>query len=127
MAIYIVYALILALVQIWIVPAAFNMKNFPWLGSNRDEPMPNELSIMGGRASRASTNLQESLPAFLALALLSMQLGVEAEAAVSGLACWWLAFRVAHLIAYIAGIALVRTLLWVGSIVLLIMMALALV
>ena len=125
MAIYIIYALILALVQIWIVPAAFNMKNFPWLGSNRDEPMPNELSIMGGRASRASINLQESLPAFLALALLSMQLGVEA--AVTGLACWWLAFRVAHLIAYIAGIALVRTLLWVGSIVLLIMMALALV
>tara|TARA_B110001454_G_C12505968_1_gene344742 strand:+ start:160 stop:537 length:378 start_codon:yes stop_codon:yes gene_type:complete len=125
MATYIIYALILALVQIWIVPAAFNMKNFPWLGSNRDDPMPNELSIMGGRASRASANLQESLPAFLALALLSMVL--EVETAVTGLACWWLAFRVAHLIAYIAGVALVRTLLWVGSIVSLVMMALALV
>ena len=123
MATYIVLALLLAIVQIWVVPAAFNMKNFPWLGSNRDEPMPNELSVMGGRASRASTNLQETLPAFLALALLSMQLSVD----VTGLAFWWLILRVGHLIAYIAGVALVRTLLWLGSIVTLIMMALALI
>ena len=123
MTTYIIYALLLALVQIWIVPAAFNMKNFSWLGSNRDEPMLNELSIMGGRASRASINLQESLPAFLALALLSMQLSVD----VTGLACWWLAFRVGHVIAYIAGIGKLRTLLWVGSIGSLVMMALALV
>jgi len=123
MATYIVYALLLAIVQIWIVPAAFNMKNFPWLGSNRDEPMPHELSVMGGRAARASKNLQESLPAFLALALLSMHLSVD----VTGLACWWLILRVGHLIAYIAGVALVRTLLWAGSIVSLVMMALALV
>jgi uncharacterized MAPEG superfamily protein len=115
--------LLLALVQIWVVPSAFNMKNFPWLGSNRDEPMPNELSVMGGRASRASINLQESLPAFLALALLSMQLSVD----VTGLAFWWLILRVGHLIAYISGIALVRTLLWLGSLVTLIMMALALI
>lgn len=120
---YIVYALLLALVQIWVVPAAFNMKNFPWLGSNRDEPMPNELSVMGGRASRASINLQESLPAFLALALLSMQLSVD----VTGLAFWWLILRVGHLVAYIFGVALVRTLLWLGSLVTLIMMALALI
>tara|TARA_B100000214_G_C23873512_1_gene583798 strand:- start:530 stop:901 length:372 start_codon:yes stop_codon:yes gene_type:complete len=123
MATYIILALLLAIVQIWVVPAAFNMKNFPWLGSNRDEPMPNELSVMGGRASRASTNLQETLPAFLALALLSMQLSVD----VTGLAFWWLILRVGHLIAYIAGVALVRTLLWLGSIVTLIMMALALI
>ena len=123
MATYIVLALLLAIVQIWVVPAAFNMKNFPWLRSNRDEPMPNELSVMGGRASRASTNLQETLPAFLALALLSMQLSVD----VTGLAFWWLILRFGHLIAYIAGVALVRTLLWLGSIVTLIMMALALI
>jgi uncharacterized MAPEG superfamily protein len=52
-----------------------------------------------------------------------MQLSVD----VTGLACWWLAFRVGHLIAYIAGIALLRTLTWFGSIASLIMMALALV
>ena len=122
MATYIVYALLLTIIQIWIVPAAFNMKNFSWYTTNRDEPMP-ETSVMAGRAIRAASNLQESLPAFLALALLSMHLSVD----LTGLAFWWLILRVAHLITYIAGIALLRTLSWVGSLITLIMIALALV
>ena len=122
MSTYIVYALLLAIIQIWVVPAAFNLKNFSWYTTNRDEPMP-ETSVMAGRAMRAATNLQESLPAFLALALLSMHLSVD----LTGLAFWWLIFRVAHLITYIAGIALLRTLSWLGSLVTLIMMALALI
>jgi len=122
MATYIVYALLLTIIQIWVVPAAFNIKNFSWYTTNRDEPMP-ETSIMAGRANRAATNLQESLPAFLALAILSMHLSVD----LTGLAFWWLIFRVAHLITYIAGIALLRTLSWLGSLVTLVMMALALI
>ncbi len=122
MATYIVYALLLAIIQIWVVPAAFNLKNFSWYTTNRDEPMP-ETSVMAGRAIRAATNLQESLPAFLALALLSMHLSVD----LTGLAFWWLVLRIAHLITYIAGIALLRTLSWLGSLVTLIMMALALI
>ena len=122
MATYIVYALLLAIIQIWVVPAAFNLKNFSWYTTNRDEPMP-ETSVMAGRAMRAATNLQESLPAFLALALLSMHLSVD----LTGLAFWWLLLRIAHLITYIAGIALLRTLSWLGSLVALIMMALALI
>ena len=122
MATYIVYALLLAIIQIWVVPAAFNLKNFSWYTTNRDEPMP-ETSVMAGRAMRAATNLQESLPAFLALALLSMHLSVD----LTGLAFWWLILRVAHLITYIAGIALLRTLSWLGSLDTLIMMALALI
>ena len=122
MATYIVYSLLLAIIQIWVVPAAFNVKNFSWYTTNRDEPMP-ELSVMAGRAIRAATNLQESLPAFLALALLSMHLSVD----LTGLAFWWLILRVTHLITYIAGIALLRTLSWLGSLVTLVMMALALV
>ncbi|MBA4692611.1 MAG: MAPEG family protein [SAR86 cluster bacterium] len=122
MATYIVYALLLTIIQIWIVPAALNMKNFSWYTTNRDEPMP-ETSVMAGRAIRAATNLQESLPAFLALALLSMHLSID----LTGLAFWWLILRVVHLVTYIAGIALLRTLSWLGSLVTLIMMALALV
>ncbi len=122
MVTYIVYALLLAIIQIWVVPAAFNLKNFSWYTTNRDEPMP-EKSVMAGRAMRAATNLQESLPAFLALALLSMHLSVD----LTGLAFWWLILRIAHLITYIAGIALLRTLSWLGSLVTLIMMALALI
>jgi uncharacterized MAPEG superfamily protein len=123
MTTYIIAALLLALLQTWLIPASFNMKNFPWLGSNRDEPMPHELTIMAGSAMRANTNLQETLPIFLALALLSMQLSVD----ITGLACWWLAFRVGHVVTYIAGFARVRTLLWLGSIVCLVMMALVLI
>ena len=122
MATYIVYALVLTIIQIWVVPAAFNLKNFSWYTTNRDEPMP-ETSVMAGRAIRAATNLQESLPAFLALALLSMHLSID----LTGLAFWWLILRVVHLVTYIAGIALLRTLSWLGSLVTLIMMALALV
>ena len=122
MATYIVYALLLAIIQIWVVPAAFNLKNFSWYTTNRDEPMP-ETSVMAGRAMRAATNLQESLPAFLALALLSMHLSVD----LTGLAFWWLILRIAHLITYIAGIALLRTISWLGSLITLIMMALALI
>jgi uncharacterized MAPEG superfamily protein len=122
MATYIVYALLLAIIQIWVVPAAFNLKNFSWYTTNRDEPMP-ETSVMAGRAMRAATNLQESLPAFLALALLSMHLSVD----LTGLAFWWIVLRIAHLITYISGIALLRTLSWLGSLVTLIMMALALI
>ena len=122
MATYIIYALLLTIIQIWVVPAAFNIKNFSWYTTNRDEPMP-ETSVMAGRAIRAATNLQESLPAFLALALLSMHLSVD----LTGLAFWWLILRVTHLVTYIAGIALLRTLSWLGSLVTLIMMALALV
>ena len=122
MATYIVYALLLAIIQIWVVPAAFNLKNFSWYTTNRDEPMP-ETSVMAGRAIRAAANLQESLPAFLALALLSMHLSVD----LTGLAFWWLILRVAHLITYVAGIALLRPLSWIGSLITLIMMAIALV
>ena len=122
MATYIVYALLLAIIQIWVVPAAFNLKNFSWYTTNRDEPMP-ETSVMAGRAMRAATNLQESLPAFLALALLSMHLSVD----LTGLAFWWLILRIAQLITYIAGIALLRTISWLGSLITLIMMALALI
>ena len=125
MTTYIIAALLLALLQTWLIPASFNMKNFPWLGSNRDDPMPHELTVMAGRAMRANTNLQETLPIFLALALLSMQQQPPVD--LTGLACWWLAFRVGHVVTYIAGFARVRTLLWLGSIVCLVMMALALI
>jgi len=123
MTTYIIAALLLAFLQTWLLPASFNMKNFPWLGSNRDEPMPHELTVMAGRAMRANTNLQETLPIFLALALLSMQLDID----VTGPAFWWLILRVVHVVTYIAGFARIRTAVWLGSVVCLVMMALALI
>ena len=63
------------------------------------------------RALRASDNLKETLPAFLALVLLAM--AVEKD--VSNLACWWLIFRVAHGVCYLFKINYVRTLAWLGA------------
>ena len=117
----IVMSLFLAILQIWIIPMILNMKNMNWLLSNREES--DKPSEMLARARRASTNLQESLPAFLALALLSMIVSVD----VTYAACWWLIFRVAHGATYYAGITYVRTLAWFGSIGSLIAMACALV
>jgi uncharacterized MAPEG superfamily protein len=117
----IVMSLVLAILQIWIIPMVLNMKNMDWLLSNREESdAPPE---MLARARRASTNLQESLPAFLALALLSMIISVD----VTSAACWWLIFRVIHGATYIMGITYVRTLAWFGSIGSLIAMAYALI
>ena len=71
----IVMSLVLAILQIWIIPMVLNMKHMNWLLSNREDS--DEPSEMLARARRASTNLQESLPAFLALALLSMIISVD--------------------------------------------------
>jgi uncharacterized MAPEG superfamily protein len=67
--------------------------------------------------------LQESFPSFLALAVLSIVLQVDNY----DLALYWLGFRVAFLVSYVAGIIYVRTLFWLGSIICLIMMAVALI
>jgi uncharacterized MAPEG superfamily protein len=46
---------------------------------------------------------------------------------VTNAACWWLVFRVAHGVCYLAGIAYVRTLAWFGALGSLIAMALQLI
>ncbi|MEE2782515.1 MAG: MAPEG family protein [Pseudomonadota bacterium] len=117
----IICALVLALLQFWIIPMLFNLHNFNYLLSSRDEPAPED-SVKLGRTRRAAVNLQESLPAFLALAILSIVLEVDN----TDLAMWWLGFRAAFVVSYILGITYVRTLLWAGSLVCLVMMAIAL-
>ena len=121
MTLLIICALALALLQSWIIPMLFNLHNFNYLLSSRDEPAPED-SVKLGRARRAAVNLQESLPAFLTLAILSMVLEVDN----TDLAMWWLCFRAAFVVSYILGITYVRTLLWTGSLVCLVMMAIAL-
>ena len=122
MTLLIVCALGLTILQIWLIPMLLNMNNVQYLISNRDEAPP-EASVTLGRVRRAATNLQESLPAFLALAIHSIVVEVDN----SSLALYWLGFRIAYLLSYIAGITYVRTLFWLGSIICLIMMAVALV
>ena len=118
----IVCVLGLAIAQIWLIPMLLNLGSMQYLISNRDDIAPGD-SVRLGRVRRAATNLQESLPAFLALAVLSVVLEVDNY----NLALYWLGFRVGYLLSYVFGIIYVRTLFWMGSIICLIMMAAALV
>jgi len=117
MEIYIILALVLALLQIWIIPMVLNLQNFDWLISNRDEQLDDSPVLL--RSRKAYANLLESLPAFLALALLSMMKEID----LTDMACWWLVFRAIHGASYMAGITYLRTLAWFGALGALITMA----
>ncbi len=121
MTFLIIMALVLALVQFWIAPTIFSLGRLDYLLSNRDENDPNE-SLYCARAKRAAANLQESLPAFLVLGVLS----IVSEVDNSVLMTYWLLLRTAFAISYIAGTIYIRTILWLGSLACLVMMALAL-
>ena len=117
------FILLLALFQIWLIPMMLNSKNVNWQISNRDNEPEYPPSLMLSRAIKAKDNLKETLPIFLALAVWS----IAAEVDISGLAMWWLILRIAHGALYMAGIGIIRTLVWLSSIIILIMMALALI
>ena len=117
----IIMSLVLAILQIWLIPMTINIKNLDWMIGNREASI--EETPLLARANKAGSNLQESLPAFLALALLSMILNID----VTNAACWWLIFRVAHGVCYVGGIKYFRTLAYFGSIGSLIAMACALI
>jgi len=117
----IIGALILLLVHAWLLPMMFSMKHAVWLLSSRDEVV--EFSVHALRAKRAAINYMESLPAFLALALLAKIDGVD----LGDLPMYWLICRAVYALLYLAGTPVVRSLVWIASLGILIMMALALI
>lgn len=76
-----------------------------------DAPEPNKL---GGRAARAQDNLAESLPIFLALALLHEIHGTQDGLAGQGAALFFFA-RVAYVPAYLSAIPGLRTVMWAAA------------
>lgn len=85
----------------------------------RDHPRP--LTVVGGRAERALANMREALPIFLALALMNMITGTAAAMALTG--GWiFLVARLLYVPAYLSGVPVIRTLIWVGGWVGLVMM-----
>ena len=85
----------------------------------RDHQPP--LTVVGGRAARALANMQEALPVFLALALMNMIVGTAAAMALTGAWVFFIA-RLLYVPAYLAGVPVIRTLIWVGGWVGLVMM-----
>ena len=120
-------ALALALLQILLLPVFLNFvlldkelykANVRYLLSNRDDPT--QMPVPVQRVSRAATNLQETLPLFLALVILGIIAGQDLVA----LGYSWLALRVAYLLCYSYGIEKIRSLIWIASVIVLVMMAL---
>ena len=86
-----------------------------WNVGARDEALP-EANVMTGRTMRAQANFQETFPIAI-VALLGVVLAnkTSAETAIGG---WiWLGARVVYLPLYVAGIRVVRTIVWTVSIV----------
>ena len=79
---------------------------------NRDHMRP--LTVTGQRAARALVNMQEAMPVFLALALMNLIVAPEATMANTG-ALVFLIARTLYVAIYIAGIPVVRTLVWAVS------------
>lgn len=129
MVLIILLVLALFVVQT-LLPASFRFMAGGDLGAKlatalgpRDNPPPQ--SLIGARAERALANLHEALPVFLALALMNLILGTAAAMATTGATIFLLA-RVLYVPAYLAGIPGLRTLIWLGSWVGLVMMLLPL-
>jgi uncharacterized MAPEG superfamily protein len=109
MSLMIIAALLLTLFQLWLLPASLGIKEVQYMISSRDNP-PHQ-SQLQLRTARAGINLQESLPAFLALCLLALiqQVDLTQAAAV------WLVLRVIYVPCYLLGILYVRSAVWMGS------------
>ena len=90
----------------------------------RDHQAP--LTVVGGRAERALANMHEALPVFLALALMNMIVGTAAATAITGAWVFFIA-RLLYVPAYLSGVPVIRTLIWVAAWVGLVMMVLPLV
>jgi len=115
MTFWILAALVLYFVQT-LLPVTFRYRGSPESMKSRDV-MP-EATPLVGRAERALVNVGEAMILFLPLALLTL----EAEGATLGAALFVIA-RAAHLIVYLAGVAYLRTAVWVVSLVGLVIMA----
>lgn len=91
---------------------------------NRDN-LP-EVSVVAGRPERAKNNMLEALPIFLALALLALvKSGDTSNAAHAALI--FLIARVIYVPAYVSGVPMLRSLVWLVGIAGLVMMALTLI
>jgi uncharacterized MAPEG superfamily protein len=73
------------------------------------------LTILRGRVLRASNNMKENLPLFVAIVLVVQAAGLANGTSALG-AEIFLGARVLHAIVYIAGVPFVRTGVWLVSI-----------
>ena len=118
-------AILLALGQIlWAGQLRTRAYGTDWNVGARDGQMP-PLPPLAGRAARAQANLFETLPLFIGALLGAAAAGHLGWKTQAGSAIW-LAARVVYLPLYAMGVPVVRTLVWLVSIIGLLMIVWAL-
>jgi uncharacterized MAPEG superfamily protein len=90
------------------------------LGSNWNAgPRDDGKTVQGkqaGRAERAASNFLETYPAFIALAFGVIMAGDPIGLALIG--AWiWIVCRIVYIPLYLAGIPYVRSIVWIGSMI----------
>lgn len=101
------------------------IRGLPWAFGNRAgdaKPLPDWV----GRLDRASDNLQENLILFAIVVLVVHATGSANETSATG-AILFLGARVAHAVVYLAGIPVIRTLIWAVGVAGMFMVATALI
>jgi uncharacterized MAPEG superfamily protein len=91
---------------------------------NRDN-LP-EMSVVAGRLERAKNNMLEALPIFLALALVALVKSGDTSKAAHAASIFLIA-RVIYVPAYVSGVPMLRSLVWLVGVAGLVMMALTLI
>lgn len=114
------WSVVLLLVQIIAQASAGADVGPKYLFSSRDDSRVSR-SAVAGRLKRALNNLLETYPAFIALAVALAITGKTGGIAATG-AVIWLVARIAYVLAYAAGVPVVRTAIWFASIIGLVMM-----
>ena len=118
------WSVVLLLVQVVAQATAAGDLGPKYLFSPRDEGRVSK-SIVAGRLLRALRNLIETYPAFIALTLALVITGKVGGIAATG-AIIWLAARVIYVLLYAAGVPVLRTLVWLASIIGLVLMVIRL-
>lgn len=108
------WTLVLALVQIFL-PSQLRTKETgtAYNASARDEPGP-PVGVMTGRLQRAQANLYETLPLFVAAILIAHVAGRDGSLTAWG-AWLYLVARIVYVPLYAFGIPYVRSVVWIGS------------
>lgn len=114
--IYLAATLILALVQV-VAPAAIKDLEFglAWGAGARDHT-PVSANPVVGRLERAKANLYETLPLFIGAVLIAHVTGAESALTLWGAALYFWA-RLAYIPLYALGVPVVRSLVWMVSLV----------
>ena len=118
-------AVVIGLIQVvWTAVAGAKQRDPKWLAGPRDEPVL-PLTGVAGRLDRALSNFKESFPLFAAAVLAVTLAGKLGPLTLWGSALY-VAGRALYVPVYAAGVPMIRTLVWLASMVGLIMILVAL-